>query len=148
MDSATSSRTVGPSYRTSRRSFVRHTSARGKPAAWGLVEHLDSVHIVARPLPNPLLHAWLVRNRSRLGQTIHPRRGGVRAALAALRAGESLVMLPDQNQRLRGLFIPVFGKLASCDRSQARLAQLAGAPIVLGAAIRVGRRFPLQSDRG
>ena len=114
----------------------------------GLVQHLDKVHIVARPLPNPLLHAWLVRNRSRLGQTIHPRRGGVRAALAALKAGESLVMLPDQNQRLRGLFVRVFGKLASCDRSQARLAQLAGAPIVLGAAIRQGRRFRFRVIEG
>jgi KDO2-lipid IV(A) lauroyltransferase len=99
------------------------------------------MHIIARPIANPWLQAFIKRLRSPTGQHIHPRRGGIRHLLAALRAGYAVGTLPDQNQRLRGIFVPVFGRLASCDRSQARLAQLAGCPILVGAAVRSGRGF-------
>jgi KDO2-lipid IV(A) lauroyltransferase len=99
------------------------------------------LHIIARPLGNPRLQAFVKRTRSLTGIHVHPRRGGVRHLIAALRAGQAVGTLPDQNQRLRAIFVPVFGKLAACDRSQARLAQITGAPIVVGSAIRVGRRF-------
>ncbi len=106
----------------------------------------SGVHVIARPLGNRYLHAFITSSRSQLGQHMHPRRGGIRYLLEGLRRGQAVGSLPDQNQRLRGIFVPVFGKLASCDRSQARLAQMAGAPILVGAAIRVGRRFRFAVD--
>jgi KDO2-lipid IV(A) lauroyltransferase len=99
------------------------------------------LHVIARPLGNPFLERWLLATRTLAGQRLLPRRGGIRRLLQALRDGHAVAMLPDQNQRLRGIFVPVFGKLASCDRSPARLAQLSGAPILVGAALRKGRRF-------
>lgn len=104
----------------------------------------DGAHIIARPLANPLVQEWLRRSRALLGLQVHPRRGGVRKLLSALRNKKAVGILPDQNQRIRGLFVEVFGKLASCDRSAARLSQLTGSPISPVACVRVGRRYRFQ----
>lgn len=98
-------------------------------------------HIIARPLANPLVQDWIFRSRARLGLHVHPRRGGVRKLVAALREGKAIGLLPDQNQRIRGLFVEFFGRLASCDRSAAKLSQMSGAPIQSIAACRLGRRY-------
>ncbi|MCA8971440.1 MAG: hypothetical protein KDC95_16730 [Planctomycetes bacterium] len=115
-------------------------------AAMQLGLHYDHPVVIARPLGNPYLQSWLVRSRSQLGVAIVPRRGGVRTLVAALRQNRAIGLLPDQNQRTRGLFVEVFGKLASCDRSPARLAQMTGAPIATVACYRVGRRYRFRME--
>lgn len=117
-------------------------------AGFQLGLHFDGAVVIARPLGNPYLQAWLVRCRSQLGVSIVPRRGGVRSLVAALRANCAIGLLPDQNQRTRGIFVEVFGKLASCDRSPARLAQMSAASIVAMACYRVGRRYRFRLELG
>jgi Kdo2-lipid IVA lauroyltransferase/acyltransferase len=96
------------------------------------------LHIIARPMANRFLQRYMLRTRSLLGQHILPRRGGIQAIRTGLKSGGHAVFLPDQNQRIRGTFVPFFGKLASCDRSPVLLSIMGGHPIVVGAALRVG----------
>ncbi|MEZ5990116.1 MAG: lysophospholipid acyltransferase family protein [Planctomycetota bacterium] len=103
-----------------------------------LARQFGELDVIARPMPNPWLQRWLVANRSRAGQRIHPRRGGIRALRRGLRRGAAAVFLPDQNQRIGGIFVPVFGKMAACDRSPAGLALLGGHPIIVAAMLRDG----------
>lgn len=104
------------------------------------------LHVIARPLGNPWLNEFLTRKRSRLGQRIHPRRGGIRSMKRALEQGEPVCFLPDQNQRLRGVFVPFFGRLASCDRSPVSLALMGGHPIIVAGLIRVGSTFRFKCE--
>jgi KDO2-lipid IV(A) lauroyltransferase len=90
---------------------------------------------------NPLLQRWILGNRQRGGLHIHPRRGGVRDLARALAAGGVGLQAVDQNQRLRGVFAPFFGEIASCERAAASLALRNGYPIVVGVALRKGHGF-------
>jgi KDO2-lipid IV(A) lauroyltransferase len=98
-------------------------------------------HAIAREFKNPLIQRFLVRSRSAIGLNVHPRRGGIRAVALALRSGKVCLQVVDQNQRLRGVFVPFFGELASTERSAARLALRLRKPIYVGAAVRSGRGF-------
>jgi Kdo2-lipid IVA lauroyltransferase/acyltransferase len=126
-----------------------------KPPYLGLTAHLGNwevaaiavanvaggAHGIARISKNPLLQRWILGNRERGGLVIHPRRGGVRNLAAALAAGHTGLQAVDQNQRLRGVFAPFFGEVASCERAAVSLALRRGYPIIVGAAIRRGRGF-------
>lgn len=96
------------------------------------------LHIIARPMANRFFQRYMLKTRSLFGQHILPRRGGIQQIRAGLKGGGHAVFLPDQNQRIRGKFVPFFGKLASCDRSPILLSWMGGHPIVVGAALRVG----------
>ena len=47
----------------------------------------------------------------------------------------------DQNQRLRGVFAPFFGEVASCERAAVTLCLRNAYPLIVGAALRVDGRF-------
>ncbi len=98
-------------------------------------------HIIARPIRSPRIDAWFRSRRSLLGQVLHPRRGGIRGVRAGLAMGEAAGFLPDQNQRLRGVFVPFFGLPASTDRSPIVLALQGPYPIIVAAALRRGRGY-------
>lgn len=98
-------------------------------------------HVVVRVFKNPLLQRWLERSRGAAGLTIHPRRGGIRGLARALAGGAVGLQAVDQNQRLRGVFVPFFGELASTERAAVSLALRKGYPIVVGRCERVGRGF-------
>lgn len=129
--------------------------ASAKPPFLGLTGHLGSweiaavamaqsfgrAHGIARVSRNPLLQRWILANRERGGLVVHPRRGGVRGLARALAGGEVGLQAVDQNQRLRGVFVPFFGQLASCERAAVSLALRFGYPVVFGAALRVGSGF-------
>lgn len=104
------------------------------------------LHVIARRMDNPLLDRWLIGFRESHGLTILPRRGGIKHVVAALRRGEVVGALLDQNQRKRGIFIPVFGKLASTDRSIASFAVRWNLPVLVASAVRVGRGFRFAGD--
>jgi len=106
-----------------------------------VAQFLGTAHGVGRIARNPLLERWILANRNRGGLTIHPRRGGIRGLAKALDAGQVGLMVVDQNQRLRGVFAPFFGEIASCERSAVTLALRRGYPIVVGIALRRGRGF-------
>jgi Kdo2-lipid IVA lauroyltransferase/acyltransferase len=110
-------------------------------AAVTMAQAFGHAHGVARVSKNPLLQQWILHNRESGGLTIHPRRGGVRGLAEAVAKGGVGLQVVDQNQRLRGVFAPFFGEVASCERAAASLALRHGYPIVVGAALRRGRRF-------
>jgi KDO2-lipid IV(A) lauroyltransferase len=110
-------------------------------AAIGVAQFVGTAEAVGRIARNPLLERWILANRNRGGLTIHPRRGGIRGLAKALEAGQVGLMVVDQNQRLRGVFAPFFGEIASCERGAVTLALRRGYPIVVGVALRRGRGF-------
>lgn len=110
-------------------------------AAIAMAQHWGAAHGVARVSKNPLLQQWILDNRQAGGLHIHPRRGGIRGLAKALDDGGVGLQVVDQNQRLRGIWAPFFGEIASCERAAVSLALRRGLPITVGAALRVGRGF-------
>lgn len=110
-------------------------------AAVGMAQLNGTAHGIARITKNPLLNRWILGTRERGGLKIHPRRGGFRDLANAMAAGGVGLQVVDQNQRLRGVFAPFFGKVASCERAAVSLALRHGYAIVVGAALRKGLRF-------
>lgn len=87
------------------------------------------------------IDALVRRGRERLGARLVPTdAGGVRAQLAALRRGEVVGILPDQDPgRGNGVFAPFFGVAANTMTLVSRLAQKSGAPVFLACAERLPR---------
>jgi KDO2-lipid IV(A) lauroyltransferase len=98
-------------------------------------------HAIGRVPKNPLIARYLRRCRERIGLVLHDRRGGIRPTARALAEGKVGLQVVDQNQRKRGVFAPMFGRIASCERAAATLAVRRGYPIVPGVAFRVGGGF-------
>ncbi len=110
-------------------------------AAVAMAQRWKPGHGVARVSNNPLLEQWILANRLRGGLFIHPRRGGIRGLAKAVAAGAIGLQVVDQNQRLRGVFAPFFGEIASCERAAVSLALRHRYPIMVGAALRIGHGF-------
>ncbi len=97
------------------------------------------------------MEAVYSRARTRFGVNMVPAGvGGVRALHRALRAGETVVLLPDQDPgRGAGVFVPFFGHPANTSTLLPRLARRSGAPVVLVVARRLrGGRFHVHFLRG
>lgn len=101
----------------------------------------EEAHVVARAFKNPLLQDFLERSRRAAGLHVHSRRGGIRGLAGALRNGAIGIQAVDQNQRLRGVFVPFFDKIASTERAAATLAVRKGYPVVLAFCPRIGNGF-------
>ncbi len=98
-------------------------------------------HGLARLAKNPLLQQFILRTRTGMGLRIHSRRGGFRQMVRALAEGKVALQLVDQNQRLRGVFVPFFGQPASTERAAASLALRCGYPLVVAYCLRQGKGF-------
>ncbi|MGH8703863.1 MAG: lipid A biosynthesis acyltransferase [Burkholderiales bacterium] len=74
----------------------------------------------------------LLRGRSRFGeQLLVSRQEGIRATLAAMRAGRPFYYLPDQDYGPRdALFVPFFGVPAATVPGLSRIARVAGAKVL------------------
>ena len=87
--------------------------------------------MVARPLENPWLDAFLVRLRQRAGSTVIVKRHATRDVLKALRAGRAVAIMIDQNVRGEGgVFVDFFGVPASTTPALAAFAYRSGAPLL------------------
>lgn len=96
----------------------------------------EAMHVVVRPLDNPLLDAWVTRVRSSGGNRIHPKREAARAVLQALKNNDAVGILVDQNVlESEGIFIDFFGHKASTQPAFAKLALHSGAAVLLGFAV-------------
>lgn len=102
-------------------------------------------HVLARPLKNPYLDAYLRRERESTGGQTLPRRGGFRELVSALAGGGVVAIFPDQNQRKRPIFVDWFGRKAATDRSPGFFALRFGSPAVGLALLREGGRFRFRS---
>lgn len=86
---------------------------------------------LARPLDNPLIEDLTVSLRSRFGNRAINKNNSVAAAMAVLREGGILGVLPDVNVLHRdGVFVPFFGTLANTTSGVAMMALRTGAMIV------------------
>jgi len=92
----------------------------------------ERVMSVAAPLSNRFVNAVLCGVRRRLGQEIVERKGALRHLLGALKAGDRVALLLDQNTRPSegGIFVDFFGLPVPVSKAAAALSIRAGAPIV------------------
>jgi Kdo2-lipid IVA lauroyltransferase/acyltransferase len=89
------------------------------------------VSVVARPLDNPFLDQRLTRFRTQGANTVIPKRRALASILRALRNGEGVAILIDQNvQAQDGVFVDFFGRPAATTTVAAALALKTGCALV------------------
>ena len=94
------------------------------------------MHVVVRPLDNPLLDALVQRRRSLSGNSILGKRDFMRGILKALHANQAVGVLVDQNVGLdEGVFVDFFGLKACVSPVFAKLAARTGATVIPGFAV-------------
>lgn len=86
---------------------------------------------VARPLDNPYLNEIVDGIRERCGNEIIHKYQVLWALKKQLDRGRIVTMSVDQNGGTSGIFVPLFGTLASTVASPAELALASGAPVVV-----------------
>jgi len=99
-------------------------------ATWP-VASLVSLHVVVRPLDNPVLERQWQKLRQRLGARIISKFEAARPVLQALKANEAVALLIDQNVlRSQAVFVDFFGRLAATTPAVAIFHLRTGAPIL------------------
>ena len=94
------------------------------------------MHVVVRPLDNPLLDAFVARRRALSGNVILGKRDFMRGILKALHANQAVGVLVDQNVGLdEGVFVDFFGLKACVSPVFAKLAARTGATVIPGFAV-------------
>lgn len=94
------------------------------------------MHIVVRPLDNPLLDRLVETRRTLRGNRIIPKKHAARAVLKALRENRAVGILIDQNAAPEeGVFVDFFGLKACAGTAFARLAARSGATVIPGFAL-------------
>ena len=98
--------------------------------------HGNPMHVMVRPLDNPLLDRLLESRRTHCGnRTIRKQEFG-RAILRALRDNEPVGILADQNiSDEHGWFVDFFGLKASASPAFAKVAMRTGATVIPGVAV-------------
>ncbi len=87
--------------------------------------------VVARALDNPKLNALLERVRTRTGNTVIYKRGGIRKVLRALANNEGVAILIDQHtQTADAVYVDFFDRPAATTSMLAALALRTGAPVI------------------
>jgi Kdo2-lipid IVA lauroyltransferase/acyltransferase len=94
------------------------------------------MHIVVRPIDNRRIDALVERYRGLSGNHIIEKKDAARGILKALKAGDAVGILIDQNTTLdQGVFIEFFGMKACAGSAFAKLAHHSGAAVVPGFAL-------------
>ncbi len=92
---------------------------------------LPPMHVLARPLDNPLLHELLEQARTGTGNGVIYRRGAVRRVMRALAANQTVAIMIDQHiQSTDAVYVEFFNRPASTTSALAALALKTGAPII------------------
>lgn len=95
------------------------------------------IDVVAKGMANRRFENDLNANRERLGMRVVDMTRAGREGPRSLRAGRVLGFVADQDAREGGVFVPFFGRLASTARGPALFALRSGAPLFVGACLRV-----------
>ena len=98
--------------------------------AMGLAVSGRPVAAIGRRLDNPLLETKLLKLRTRLGNRVIYKEGGVRDSIKELRAGRGTGFLMDQDASSRGVFVRFMGRWASTHASAALLAVKYKVPVL------------------
>ncbi len=112
--------------------FIQLTGHYGNWEAIALAQsrHGRGLAVIARELDNPLLEPELTRLRTRFGNTVIPKDGGVRGSLKALKAGQGVGFLLDQDALGMGIFVRFMGRWASTFLTAGTLAVRFDLPIL------------------
>lgn len=95
------------------------------------MSRFGKLNVIARRLDNSALEKELLGLRRRLGATVIYKKEAARRVLEALRAGEIVAILIDQNVlRREGVFVDFFGRPASTTPGLAAFHLRTGAPVV------------------
>lgn len=107
------------------------------------------MHILYRPAKNPHTDRYILERRSRLGAQLHPTNaGGVRGLSKALKKGELIGILPDQEpEREGGVFAPFFQQQALTMTLLSKLARRKPTPVLLSYMRRTETGFALHLER-
>jgi KDO2-lipid IV(A) lauroyltransferase len=103
---------------------------------------------IAKETTDPRLTELVGRFRARGGvrSIWRGQEGAARAMLRALKAGEILGLLIDQDTKVQSVFVPFFGQLAATPRAAADLALRTGAAVVAGFCQRDGKGYRLTME--
>ena len=94
------------------------------------------MHVVVRPLDNPLIDRLVERRRTASGNRLIHKKDYARAILKALAANEAVGILIDQNAAPEsGVFVDFFGIPACAGIGFAKLAARSGAAVIPGFAL-------------
>jgi KDO2-lipid IV(A) lauroyltransferase len=89
----------------------------------GFALQYEPIFFMARELDNPLIDRMFAEGRAKFGSRQFYKSDSAKAALKALRAGDSVGVLPDVNVHPKeGVFVPFFGHPACTTSGVARLA--------------------------
>ncbi len=99
----------------------------------GLLSALDGLpfNAIARPIDNPYLNIWINKIRQKFGGNIISKWGAVKGSLKALKKGEIVTVLMDQDAGKEGIMSMFFGRKASTIPLVPLLAQRTKAPILI-----------------
>jgi KDO2-lipid IV(A) lauroyltransferase len=89
------------------------------------------ITVVAKQQSNPYVDAWIQRNRENMNMRIIAPGAPVRHILRALKNGETVGLISDQDAGKRGVFVNFFGRPASTPQGAAELALKYGLPVVM-----------------
>ena len=96
----------------------------------------EPMHVVVRPLDNPLLDEFVGARRAASGNVILGKKEAVRGILQALKDNRAVGILVDQNVGMdEGIFVNFFGRKACVSPTFAKLAARTGATVIPGYAI-------------
>ncbi len=94
------------------------------------------MHIVVRPLDNPKIDEFVEHRRALSGNHIIRKKEAAREILRALKAGDAVGILIDQNTTPEeGVFIDFFGRKACAGTAFVKFAHHSGAAVVPGFAL-------------
>ncbi len=108
---------------------------------WELSAHAHALmsrpmHVVVRPLDNPLLDRFLAARRASSGNGVIEKSDFARGILRALAANQAVGILADQNTAAdEGVFVDFFGIPACTHPGLARIAAHTGAAVIPGFAL-------------
>jgi KDO2-lipid IV(A) lauroyltransferase len=94
--------------------------------------------VVAKTQSNPHADAWINRHRERLHMRVISLGAPVKHIVRALRNGEIVGLISDQDAGSRGVFVDFFGRKASTPRGAAELAMRFRSPLLIGMTARTG----------
>jgi KDO2-lipid IV(A) lauroyltransferase len=122
---------------------VRHALAQGRGVLFvtghfGFWEIAGIAHalvfppiaVVVRALDNPLLDRLLERVRTRTGNVVIERRGGLRRIMRALAANQGVAILIDQHIHTDAVVVDFFNRPAATTSAVAAIALRTGAPVI------------------
>ena len=94
--------------------------------------------VVARPLDNPLVNAFVHQMRTSTGVRVVDKKGAADEAEQILAEGGNLGLVGDQDAGAKGMFVDFFGRPASTFKSIALLSLKFQAPILVLTCVRTG----------